>query len=489
MAATATAGLWQKGDAGRISLAPTAADAAELEDIVRSTVDKGFADVPGILRERLPLPATRWKYLPLVIFSDCEPDDQMAIAQEWQLFAQVLGKDPKAYRPLLIFKANFVDKDTGTVFQKKLLMLRLFLGLQPDEVFVVCGAEDNGEDEKTHAVHPHHAGVYGQRADTFSQVAQALAKLATESGDAGVDVALISPGKGVLGEILSTLREQQSEGYARLQGHCRCRMYTGGFNTRNSSESDWAELKAFLGERSQVEPLVDMSKFGFFGGQDALPCTESIGTFEKASVSEWINAKWPKLSAAWMSFALEFNADLIAPTNTKLFTKLDEAGKPKFLPFDEVLEGEELARYQAMVAILESQGCQAYCAALLHDEPIYKQVTKFKQGTVRALANRQADGPLCDQLCFLWDYLRLTRGEEAAEILDKGPTGMWTINKERGFSGVRTGGDANPELDMGIQALQPKLRNPRDEATLLMLSDVLEEYLLRHLEQVRAMGV
>ena len=87
--------------------------------------------------------------------------------------------------------------------------------------------------------------------------------------------------------------------------------------------------------------------------------------------------------------------------------------------------------------------------------------------------------PLCDQLCFLYAWLR----KERPGALRGGVEGEWWLDEKSGYTGVCDGRRPSPSR-CGIPAIQPCLAEPLDEALLQSMREALETFLLRHLESV-----
>ena len=146
----------------------------------------------------------------------------------------------------------------------------------------------------------------------------------------------------------------------------------------------------------------------------------------------------------------------------------------------------QLGRFEQLKKVFTTKGCAAYCVALIADDDLFQRPAKFKQSTVRSFAESSVDGPLCDQLCFLFDWLNYTN--QRTIVLNDGPIGAWFVDSN-GFSGVQTPEEEPSPFQKGITAIQPKLRDASDEDVLLKLSDALKTYFLRHLSQFEGVTV
>merc|ERR1711920_102873 len=97
------------------------------------------------------------------------------------------------------------------------------------------------------------------------------------------------------------------------------------------------------------------------------------------------------------------------------------------------------------------------------------RVKMFKRSTIKAFAQGACDSPLCDELLFLYLWLR----EHDTDALDV-DTGMWNLDKENGFTTIQKTGM--------FKAIRPKLKHPRDEAMLLKLREAFAKELFLHLD-------
>mmetsp|Transcript_140937 Transcript_140937/g.244058 ORF Transcript_140937/g.244058 Transcript_140937/m.244058 type:complete len:193 (-) Transcript_140937:94-672(-) len=115
----------------------------------------------------------------------------------------------------------------------------------------------------------------------------------------------------------------------------------------------------------------------------------------------------------------------------------------------------------------------AYAKALVADAGLFAKVVGFKKNTVKAYAGNGCDSPICDQLVFLYEWLCA----EMPDAMINLEAGIWVFNKEKGFTTVKPGDIS----DGDIKAIQPQLKNPKDEASLMKMRTILEENLLNFL--------
>lgn len=441
---------------GNLKFQPSEAAARQVEIIIQRIRNGEPLShlIPSPIRAR---PARR---LPLVIYSDFEPDDLMAIAQLWQWRARQPGLDTEGARPVVVMVANFQQKDGGTVFEKKLLMARLMLGLEAYVDFQILTAPSL-EFKENKTVHPLGRACYQQHQRAVATAAQEIASLANEPR---VDFYVLAPGHGHLGTLIQQLELEHAPAMAQLRTRCRVVAYTGSFNTRGTCREDFEALCQLVSDA----PLIDISRFIFFGGAGAHPVSESADTFSSPTLASHLSSRSPLLVAVIQSFNEEFNGYLIFPENHRLFC----CGKVV-----DTRSQEEKERFDKDIApLFKRDGVSAYCRALVADGALWSKVAGFKRSTVRAFAKGTVDMPLCDQVCFIFEWLQKFK----ASALSMGPTGKWWVDPQTGYSGVA---DPDHPHALGIPALQPRLAEPQNEEVLLAVRSALEEHLLRHLDE------
>jgi len=440
---------------GHLYFAPNADTSQEVESIVdRMHKGESLSQLLPVSRKKVPL-------LPLVIYSDFEPDDLMTIAQLWQWKAEQIGDECslKSHRPLVIFCVNFVEKDHGTIFEKKLLMARLMLGLDPRDIPIVTTCDGVFSKDGGSVRHPLAKSCWQGRQDAIGSIASNIAKLAKHH--TAVDFHFIAPGHGHIGDILNELSSKYPEASSKLKQTSRLVTYTGSFNTRGHEPNDLQAIQKLF----TTSPVVDISKFVFFGRGDCHPITASADSFASPTLAAKLSSQSPLLAAAIVSFNEEFTARLIRPDGDRLFQKKEGV---------DPLTSEERERFNDTIAdVFKSEGVNAYAQALCSDEAIFSKVASYKKSTLHAFANGTCDMPLCDQVCFLYEWAQ----KECPKLLEY-PQGEWWIDPKTGHSGVC---DGDHEHKLGVQAIQPVMVNPKDEATLQAFRSALEKYLLRHL--------
>jgi len=381
----------------------------------------------------------------VIFYTDFEPDDVMALAQLWQ-WKSAHGE--VGTEPIVIFCADFATKDGGTVFEKKQLMATLALG---EVKWNTLTYEGDAGDAKDHykRTHPQTKAIAETRS---AEVAAICEKLANFDGDR-IDFYVMSPGHGNIGALLTRLRELQQW---PLKPKWRVSMYSGSFNTRGMKEADLQALEDIM--RCSDHPLVDMSKFPFFGGSQAHPVTDSFSVFALPSFAEQLSMMDPLLAATWQSFNEEFNVGLIHPENPALFKNA-------------TLDAAESERFATLAQVFESDGVNAFAKKLRADEGLFAKVVNYKKSTIVAFATDSCDSPMCDQLLFLYEWLM----ENEASWLTQGKQGKWVLDPKRGFTRI----DAS--ASGGISAIQPVMVNSQDEFALQKMRVMTEAYVFKHL--------
>eukprot|EP00439_Symbiodinium_sp_Y106_P032435 s2474_g3.t2 len=368
--------------------------------------------------------------LPLIIYSDFEVDDLMAIAQLWEWKLERLGLRGSGARPVIIFGADFAHKDGCTVFEKKLLMARLMLGLEPVRDFQILCSQNSTYYDKT--VHPLAESLWDRREASLAVPAEEISRLSRrgdkpEGEEPELDLYIIAPGRGHLGDLFSAVETRYPDAFERLCKRAHVVMYTGSFNTTGMESRDLD----YVCRIAQSKPLIDISKFVFFGKAEADPVTASADSFASPTLAESLSEASPLLAAAIFVFAEEFQGNLIRPEKWSLFR-------------GNTLTEEEQSRFREIVPLAnDPRGLQKYAETLMKDEGIFE----------KALVEAAGDG------------------------------GEWWIDPDNGFSGVVTKDRPAPEKARRLRAraLQPSMKDPKDQVILQTMRKVLEEYVLRHM--------
>lgn len=360
-----------------------------------------------------------------VIYSDLEPDDVMAIAQLLQLQAD--SRDSYA-PPLPIFGVDFADKDKGCIFEKKLLMAATMLGSlrdpgRPDPCGIGIGWLPLTPAPATAApapapaeAFPSEVALHKRITESREKVLEAICTWLEESKCEEILLLDICPGRGNLAAIVEVLKRK---GKWPLKGKTwRVVMYTGSHNMRYTIDADFDALAEIM--RYSKEPLADVSRFPFFGGDEALPCSRSHSSFAPPSFAKDLSRQSPFLAAVLKSIDEEFNAELIDPGHKRLFQ-------------GSTLDGEEQQRFDDIKAKYRMDNdIQAYARSFVEDPGLMAKVANYKKNTMMSFAYGSSDSPLCDQILFLYLWMK----EKHPDWLAPAAEGVWVCDRRSGFTSV-----------------------------------------------------
>ena len=414
--------------------------------------------------------------LPLVILSDFEVDDIMAIAQLWEFHREHAGTDPNG-RPLVCFVVNFEKKDGGNIFEKKLVMANLALGIE--NFPTLAHGKENQEywvDKTRHSC----TGIVHNTQRTYADIAAYIADVVPHHPR--FDLVLLSPMHGHLSGIVNKLEESNPGAFAQFQSKVQVTMYTGSFNVRGTFRDDFDALRrlcqpavASAQEKScGAKPFVDISRYPFFGGGDADSSTKDLNAFVSPSLCRQIAEISPLLNAAMRTFTDEFVGTMVTPIHDGLWDKK----KPRPTP-------EMLRRFQREIAPhfggVGADGVEAYAQHFLAHRDLLENVDPFRQMLLEAFAEGTRSAPLCDQLCFLNQWLEMNETDTVRRDFAEWyttPGGMSGVGDLTVLGGGRVG--------QGVLGTQPVLVSHLDTAALDRYSKVMEEYFLRHISRVQS---
>lgn len=408
--------------------------------------------------------------MPLIIFSDFELDDLMAIAELWQWGALHMGSSEDA-RPIIVFCTDFKNKDGGTVFEKKMLMARILLGVTMRDIHILVRPPGTANENWTYfdkKVHPAAPQLY-RRKDQILQVAAKEMLEVALSSEEKIDVYFIAPGRGLFGEMLQKVEQTDPTGWEAFTKKTNVVMYTGSFNTQGCTlpkpEEPGPSDYEYIRKLCSVNPLVDISKFVFFGREQGHPVTASADTFASPTLAGSLCERSDLLSACIHAFVDEFQGNLVRPENLSLFRGSE-------------LSAEEWEHFKKDIAPLAELNLQEY-ATKLEQDPLFQKVPNYKKTTVTAFANGSCDTPLCDQVCFVYEWCKRTCFEELETI-----EGNWWLNTKNGFTGVA---DVIPPdyLDQEIRAVQPCMKDPTNMDLLNRMRSALERLVVYHMSMIR----
>jgi len=392
----------------------------------------------------------------MVVLTNLEPGSAMATAMLWRLKLEagdIFGT------PLVIAVANLSD-DHGTILEKKLLAAALTLGISDYHILVV---PETGID------HPRHRELMQRRESTIVEVCQRLKDFTGEY----IELYIMAGGDGNLAAIIDQLRIM---GPWPLVGKVwRIKMYSGSHSVRHMSKMDWAALHEIM-QLSDV-CLVDISRFLFFGGKKALPCTESLTTFVMEDFPLKLNQCAPLLAGALKTFNDDFNARLIYP-GLKLFKCKQHLGEPGKLDHDEINRFQEI---EAGFILDDPQTIKAYAEGIYSDKALFAKVPDFKRSIIVAYAFDGCDSPLTDSIIFLFEWL-MERNPSAITGADK--PGIWEIDVRNGYTSVRESDGTISANPMATPAIQPKMLQHSDLGCIGSMRDALTDYLVKHLHAI-----
>jgi len=392
----------------------------------------------------------------MVIFTDFEIDDSMAIAQLWRWHVR---HEEIEGDPLIIFTTNFASKDGGTVFEKKQLVAELMLGLSSYFVLPTNPPATISDDDTAMKQHPVVKSLVAARGNSLAAICD---RLESFRGDC-VNLYIMAPGYGNIGAVVEELKKR---GCWPLAAKFRVSLYSGSFNVRHMEDVDCSAICEIM--RHSCAPLVDVAKYPFFGGKHAHPWTDALNTFVLRGFAEKVRQTRPLLAVAMKLLNDELNSSLIAPGKDSLFK-------------GSTLNLDERTRFSYIGALFElgdREDVESYAKALYEDEEIFMKVAGYKKSTVRAFVDGGCDSPLCDQLIFLTTWLQAHRPEWLAPALPE----MFRFGRGNRLE------RADPGSADSFLALQLTLAKPTSEPRLMKLREVLDEWLWDHLDSLQCIS-
>jgi len=254
------------------------------------------------------------------------------------------------------------------------------------------------------------------------------------------------------------------------------RLYSGQYNIKGMSQGDVEALGEIMtmqeGQEPMNEPIVDMAKYVCFGGGLSHSWTSNFTTFAKPNLASKLNVHAPLLAAALKKFTERFNSKLIGP-RVGLF------GCKK--SYDEVLNEEEIQRFNSiseMHDVDKPAKTQEYARELVADKGLFDKVANFKKSTLFAFSKGYDDSPLCDQLLFLYEWQQQFSADPNNRVFSM-EVGEWKVDPEKGRTQVTKMDQVPMEK---VRGFQPVMEDPFDEDSLEKMQNMLQEYLLGHLE-------
>jgi hypothetical protein len=387
--------------------APGGSKLAHLGEIVREggedLVSNGgtFGATTGWLKKQCPSFSIDQKTSSLdellVVYTDLEPDDLFAIAT---LRAARVSR--LASNPIVIFVADVKNKDRDGIFAKKLVMAATALGAEfVQDLIVVAPVGSN--PPKTYRT---------------SEIAMADAvKRILKSGDCqkvtNIAWVFIAPGQGNVKLLVDSLLADPR--HVNLVSKSSISIYSGAFNTRspNSTQGDIEALQKFV--RRTTRPITDLAHFHFTGGPDVNPSFASLAALYP-EIGQDVTLANPFFGEAWAQFCHEFDSRLIEPEHPNLFR----------YPLDD----EEKYLFSSTREQFEKGDVRGYCQAMLSASYVGK-IAGYKLNTVRSIAGGTRDGPLCDYLLYIHEWLQLTKPQ-----LLKAEYGNWSVDAGTGHTRI-----------------------------------------------------
>lgn len=398
----------------------------------------------------------------MVAYTDLEAEDVMTIAQLWQRKTDAEGMQGQ---PLIVQHACFDSKDSGGLhFEMKQLAARLMLGDVTMHVLMHEG-DQGGTRLQDDVVHPQAVKLARAREQTIAGICEQLATFRGER----IEWYIMSPGSGNLAAIIEGL---EARGTWPLPAELHVTICSGAVTIRGMHRADIKALEKMMSHAAS--PLVDLNKEVFFGA-DCHPWTTSLANFAPQDFADIISEVSPLLCATLKLLNDEFVKSLIHPENKYFFAK--------------VLHGEEARRFEHLIKPLFKRGdtydVQLYAKGLLNDEALFNKVAASKKSAIRAFAHGGCDSPFYNELLFLYEWLRAER-PESLRVAE----GSWICVPAAGSSSVKQCIQGIQGLSMSmslvpgttsIDAVQPSLRNGRDESVLMDMRNSLLDTLHRRL--------
>jgi hypothetical protein len=456
-------------DGGNLGYLPTGNGLHHAEGLVKEMRESstGASNLPEMLApykgRYVTLPGNATKIDDLCIFySDLEPDDCMAIAQLWQW---KIEQYRMAIEPIVIFGADFSDKEKGTVFEKKRLVAQLMLGTKQQYVLTpVTDVYKEGSKRN----HPLANYWESQREQELHAICERIKNFMGTR----VHLYIMAPGKGNLAAILNKLKENKAWPIDEKGQIWKVGIYSGAFNMRGMTVDDNKAILEFA--NASGFPLLDAAKFPFFGGKHPHAWTDSFTTFAPPNFPQELNLHAHTILTAGLKMLNdEHNFGLVHPE--KLY-------KTKELT---IREKERLEKIKPKYKV---ETINEYCKMLQDDFALFAKMEEMKKSTVIAFAFDSCDSPLADQLIFMLEFLM----EKNPELLSHKETGAWQ-NSAKGHTSVDFEKDPAKEVEASLaageapktcKAYQPALHHAQDEHVLTILRNKLQEYLIRHLQML-----
>jgi len=405
----------------------------------------------------------------LVCMSDFEPDDIMAVAQLWELHKPTEAGGHSG-PPVVAFLPG--KRDTPRIFELKRLVAALTLGITKFQVLVPVDALKLGiKADNTRAMK-----YLKRRQEEIKEMCDRLIRFDGEGKT--VSLYIMGPCGNGVADMVEYL-EKHSPCWP-MKAQWRMRLYSGNYNMKGMGPGDIDAIRKLT--KYSKEPMIDMAKFVFFGGEKNHQCTSNFTTFALPSFAQMLNINAPLLAAALKVNSELFHTKLIEPSPSLFRCKAE---------FQEKLSEEEIVTFKNIGTLYDPENylkVREYALALVHNKVLWKKVAGHKKSTLAAVAYDADDAPLCDQLLFLYEWYNFKGEQTQREGVFKKDIGKWEIDKAKGFSQVvsqssEEAAGGYDEIDH-IRAIQPYMEDPFDEDSLDHMRERLQEYILEHLRQL-----
>ena len=198
-----------------------------VENVIGNVVCNGGLKLPELcLQYEVPTPRglsypSQWEGQDtLVIYTDLEPDDIFAILSIITSKIKQLTAPP-----IVIFTADPKNQDTGTIFQKKMVMSALALGLDfMSQMLITTGSPTGGDYG---SLKPPYTGVETEWTHVMQEATTRIGDAATK-GTGPVHFYFLAPGRGNIAGMHAQMASQNW--YSELAGRCKVSIYSGSFN-------------------------------------------------------------------------------------------------------------------------------------------------------------------------------------------------------------------------------------------------------------------
>lgn len=189
-----------------------------------------------------------------------ELDDVMLLAQLWQLKKE---KCEMNQDPIIVWAVSYTDLASENLFFEKKQLMASMLGVRSEDIFMLLQSAAGDLDDSAGQGHPMTEKLRQRRDETISNICEVL----MEYPSSLVHLYISAPCNGNFGAIRDYLRGEESwPPKAKWKVH----MYTGSYNIRGHHVRD-ADIEALQDLVSDANPLVDVSRYFFFGGEGAHP--------------------------------------------------------------------------------------------------------------------------------------------------------------------------------------------------------------------------